>query len=299
MGNCDLSIIIVNWNAKDLLRDCLVSVFENVKINFEVIIVDNNSSDGSCEMIKKEFANKINLKLIENKFNNGFASANNQAILVSKGNCILLLNPDTLVHGGVIDETYRYLMNDKSIGVAGCKVLNPDGTLQLACKRMAPNVKDAFYKLFGISKIRKCEEKFSKYNLTYVSEDEFVDCDSVSGSYLMIKKEVIDKIGYLDETFFMYGEEMDWCMRAKKAGYIVRYCPVGDITHFKGESSKKLGIKATYEFYRAMLIFYNKYNKSENIFFVNWMVYIGIYLLGFINICKNMVTKNKRVGSKG
>ncbi|MDP4143934.1 MAG: galactosyltransferase-related protein [Bacillota bacterium] len=123
--------------------------------------------------------------------------------------------------------------------------------------------------------------------------------DSVSGCFLMMKNEVIEKIGGLDETFFMYGEEMDWCMRAKKAGYIVKYCPVGTITHFKGESSKKLGVKATYEFYRAMYIFYNKYNKEEHNLFFNLLVYSGIVVLGFVNVIKVILMREKRVGSKG
>lgn len=299
MQNIDISIIIVNWNAKELLRNCLNSVYENTKGNYEIYVVDNNSSDDSCEMLKNEFLSKENFHLIENKDNKGFASANNQAIKMCNSKAVLLLNPDTLVSSNVIFDVYNCLFNDKKIGVAGCKVLNTDGTLQLACRRMAPRPLDAFYKLFGISKLMKDNEKFTKYNLTYVSEEEFCDVDSVSGAFLMMKKEVIDKIGYLDETFFMYGEEMDWCMRAKKEGYLVRYCPVGSIIHYKGESSKQLGVKATYEFYRAMIIFYNKYNKPEHNFIVNFVVYVGIVLLGGINILKNTIVKEKRVGSKG
>jgi GT2 family glycosyltransferase len=296
----DLSIIILNWNAKDLLKDCINSIYENTKdLNYEIIIVDNNSSDGSCDMVKENFLHIENCDLIENKDNKGFASGNNQAIRIAKGNAILLLNPDTLINADVIKKTYECLVQDEKLGVTGCKVLNPDGTLQLACRRMAPRPKDAFFKLFGISKLFKSNKNLTRYNLTHVSEDEFLDVDSVSGCFLMIKREVIDRIGLLDETFFMYGEEMDWCMRAKKEGYIVRYCPVGTIIHYKGESSKKLGVKATYEFYRAMIIFYNKYNKGESIFLFDWIVYVGIVLLGMVAIIKNMLTPNGRVGTKG
>ena len=296
----DLTIIIVNWNAKELLKNCLTSIYENTKdIKFEIIVVDNNSSDDSCIMLKDRYADKKDFKLIENKDNKGFAGANNQAIRIAKGKAILLLNPDTIINGDVIHKTYKCLFNEVKLGVAGCKVLNPDGTLQLACRRMAPRPKDAFFKLFGISKLFKKNKNLTRYNLTHVSEDEFLDVDSVSGCFLMIKKEVIDKIGLLDETFFMYGEEMDWCMRAKKAGYIVRYCPVGTIIHYKGESSKQLGTKATYEFYRAMIIFYNKYNREDNLFIFNWIVYIGIVLLGMIAIVKNIIIPNGRVGTKG
>lgn len=300
MSKYDLTIIIVNWNAKELLKKCLASIYENTKdIKFEIIVVDNNSSDDSCIMLKDKYADTKDFKLIENKDNKGFAGANNQAIRISKGKAILLLNPDTIINGDVIHKTYECLINEVKLGVAGCKVLNPDGTLQLACRRMAPRPKDAFFKLFGISKLFKKNKNLTRYNLTHVSEDEFLDVDSVSGCFLMIKKEVIDKIGLLDETFFMYGEEMDWCMRAKKSGYIVRYCPVGTIIHYKGESSKQLGTKATYEFYRAMIIFYNKYNREDNLFIFNWIVYVGIVLLGMIAIVKNIVIPNGRVGTKG
>jgi GT2 family glycosyltransferase len=300
MLELELSIIIVNWNAKKFLKPCIDSIYENTKnINYEIIVVDNASTDKSCEMLKENYSDKENFYLIENKDNKGFAGANNQAIKVSKGKAMLLLNPDTLINGNVIYNTYKYLIEDLKLGVAGCKVLNPDGTLQLACRRMAPRPKDAFFKLFGVSKLFKKSKNFTRYNLTYVSEEEFLEVDSVSGCYLMIKRECIDKIGLLDETFFMYGEEMDWCIRVKKAGYKVMYCPVGTIIHYKGESSKQLGVKATYEFYRAMIIFYNKYNKEENIFIFNWIVYVGIVLLGIIAIVKNIVSKNSRVGTKG
>lgn len=300
MDQYDLSIIIVNWNAKQLLLNCLKSIYNNTNaISYEIIIVDNNSKDNSCKGVREEFRDKSNLLLIENKENRGFAGANNQAIKIAKGRAVLLLNPDTLINGDVLAKTYECLIKDERLGVAGCKVLNTDGTLQLACRRMAPKPKDAVFKLFGLSKLFKNNNKFTRYNLINIPEDEFLDVDSVSGCFLMMKKEVINKIGLLDETFFMYGEEMDWCMRAKKAGYNVRYCPVGTIIHYKGESSKQLGVKATYEFYRAMIIFYNKYNKDENIFIFNWLVYAGIFILGLMAILKNIIIPNSRVGTKG
>lgn len=300
MSKKDLSIIILNWNAKNLLKDCLDSIYENTKnINYEIIVVDNNSTDGSTKMVQENFQGRENFRFIGNKDNKGFASGNNQGIRIAEGRAILLLNPDTIINKDVILKTYECLIGDEKLGVVGCKVLNTDGSLQLACRRMAPKPKDAFFKLFGISKLFKSNKNLTKYNLTHVSEDEFLDVDSVSGCFLMIKKECIDKAGLLDETFFMYGEEMDLCMRVKKQGYSVRYCPVGTIIHYKGESSKQLGVKATYEFYRAMIIFYNKYNKDDSIFIFNWIVYVGIIILGMVAIIKNVVMPNSRVGTKG
>lgn len=300
MWRYELSIIIVNWNTKDLINNCLKSIYDNTKdLNYEIIVVDNNSSDESVALMKENFLKHSNFRLIENKFNKGFASANNQAIQVSNGSTVLLLNPDTKIIGNVIKDTHKYLNKERTVGIAGCKVLNPDESLQLACRRMIPTPKDAFFKLFGFSKIFKNSKKITRYNVTYASEDEFIDVDSVSGCFLMIKREVIDMIGLLDDTFFMYGEEMDWCLRAKKAGYIVRYCPVGAIIHYKGESSRQLGTKATYEFYRAMFLFYNKNNKSENNIVINFVVFIGIFLLGLLAVIKSIILPNSRVGTKG
>lgn len=294
----DLSIIIVNYNAKKFLSNCINSIYKNTKgIKFEVILVDNRSTDDSVNFIKEEFLNMENFIFIENKENLGFAAGNNKAIKMSKGKAVLLLNPDTVINENVIGETYKCLMGDKKVGVAGCKVLNPDGTLQLACRRMIPTPKDAFYKIFGLSKIFKNNKKFSRYNLTYASPDEFIDVDSVSGSYLMMKKEVIEKIGYLDETFFMYGEEMDWCLRARKAGYIVRYCPIGTIIHYKGESSRQLSHKATYEFYRAMWVFYKKNNKRN--IFIDPIVWLGVKFLMGLALAKLLILPEKKVGSRG
>jgi GT2 family glycosyltransferase len=300
MDKIDISIIIVNWNARELLKECINSIYENMNQEFfEVIVVDNNSSDGSADMIKEVFGSKDNLIFIINSENKGFAGANNQGLVIARGRVILLLNPDTLIIGDVINSVYKCLCEDSSLGIAGCKVLNVDGTLQLACRRMVPTPKDAFFKLIGISKMFKNRENFSRYNLTFIPEDEFCDVDSVSGAFLMIKREVINTIGLLDEDFFMYGEEMDWCLRAKKAGYKVRYCPVGSIIHYKGESSRKLGFKATYEFYRAMYVFYRKNNKSENNFVFNLFVYAAIFLLGCAAVIRNTVIPNSRVGTKG
>lgn len=297
MFKYDLSIIIVNWNAKDFLINCINSIIDNTKeITYEIIIIDNNSSDGSIKMLKDKFSNLSNVIIISNKDNKGFAGANNQAINISTGKDVLLLNPDTIIKANVIKETFKCLEKDENLGVAGCTVLNPDGSLQLACRRMVPSIKDAFFKLFGITKIFK---KMNRYNLNDAPIDEFLSVDAVSGSYLMIKKEVIDKIGLLDEKFFMYGEDMDWCLSAKMAGYEVKYCPVGTITHFKGESSKQLSFKANYEFYRSMLIFYQKNNKDKNFFLMNWIVYLGIIILGFFAIIKGFILPNKKVGSKG
>jgi GT2 family glycosyltransferase len=297
MFKYDLSIIIVNWNAKDFLFNCINSIIDNTKeITYEIIIIDNNSSDGTTRMVKDNFNTLSNVILISNKDNKGFAGANNQAINISSGKDVLLLNPDTIIQANVICETFKCLEKDRNLAIAGCTVLNPDGSLQLACRRMVPSIKDAFLKLFGFTKLFK---KMNRYNLNDAPIDEFLSVDAVSGSYLMIKKEVIDKIGLLDEKFFMYGEDMDWCLSAKMAGYAVRYCPVGTIIHYKGESSKQLSFKANYEFYRSMLIFYKKNNKDKNFFLINWVVYLGIVILGFIAIIKGMIVPNKKVGSKG
>lgn len=299
MSRLDLSIVIVNWNTKDFLKNAVNSVIETVKdIEYEIFIVDNNSTDGSTELIKNEIKGE-NIIPIFSETNLGFAGGNNIAIEKSKANAILLLNPDTIVKENVIINTYKELMSNEKYGVCGAKVLNVDGTIQKACRRKIPTPKDAFFKLFGISKLFKNTEYFNRYNVGNKSEDEFLDVDSVSGAFLMIKKEVIDKIGMLDDNFFMYGEEMDLCVRASNEGYLIRYCPVGEIIHYKGESSKQLGFKATYEFYRAMRLFYKKNLSKKYNFLLNILVYAGIYLLMGIALLLNTLGIKKHVGMKG
>lgn len=252
-----LSVIIVNWNAREFLARCLETVFASeFDGDFEVIVVDNNSPDGSVEFIRERYPR---VKVIANRDNPGFARGNNQAIREARGEYILLLNPDTEIKPDTLQVMADFMRERPDCGMAGCKVLNPDGTLQPACRRSIPTPADAFFKLAGISRLFPRSPRFARYNLTYLPEDRLCAVDAVSGSFLFTRREVVEKIGLLDERFFMYGEDLDWCRRAQQAGYRNYYVPAASIVHYHGQSSAKRPLRTAYYFYQAMYLFYCKH----------------------------------------
>lgn len=270
----DLSIIIVNYNVKEFLTNLLHSLRTAVKnITHEIIIVDNASEDGSIEIIKSKFPD---VKLIENKKNVGFGSANNQALKIAEGKYFLLINPDTIVKEDTLEKMIELMDADPSIGAAGCKVLNPDGTLQLACRRSFPGPWTSFTKVVGLSKLFPNSKIFAKYNLTYLDENNSYEVDALSGAFMMIRKSVYDQIGGFDQQFFMYGEDLDLCYRIQKAGYKVYYFHETEIIHYKGESTKRSSIDETKIFYQAMQLFVRKHFAAS--FLVNWILRFAITL---------------------
>jgi len=290
-----LSIIIVNYNAKKLLQKCLRSVYTETKhVPFEVWVVDNNSTDTSGTMVRQNFP-RVNL--IENKENAGFAKANNQAIARCSGDYILLLNPDTLILQNAIEKTLDFMDGNPTVGICGCKVLNEDGTLQLACRRSIPTPGVAFFRLTGLSKLFLNSKIAAKYNLTYLDPDSPHQVDVISGAFLMIRRKVVDVIGLLDERFFMYGEEMDWCLRAKKTGWTVMYYPSAEIIHYKGECSRFNHRKASFEFYRSMYLFHKKHFAENYNPFTNIIIYTGIFLKALTSWRSFLFSA--KVGSKG
>lgn len=285
----DLSVIIVNYNTKDLLKQTIQSVIDNTKdIEYEIFVTDNASSDGSVEMLKKEYTQ---VKLIESKDNLGFPKGNNIAIKRASGKYILLLNSDTKVIGNCLQNCVKYMDEHSHIGALGCKVELPSGKLDHACKRGFPTPEASLYYLLKLNKLFPEKKKFGKYTMSYVKDDEVAPVDSIMGAFMMIPKKVVDEVGMLDEEFFMYGEDIDWCFRIQKAGYEILYYPVEKIIHYKGSSSKKKRAKTTYEFHRAMILFYNKHYRKEYSIFVTMLVYSGVIMrmliVMFLNLFKS------------
>jgi len=270
----NLSIVIVNYNTETLLRSCLKSVYAGANgTPFDIFVADNDSHDGSVAMIQSEFPQ---VKLIENESNLGFSKANNTLIAQSDANYVLLLNPDTLVVGDAIERVMEYMETHSEVGICGCRVLNTDRTLQLACRRSIPTPKVAFYRLTGLSTLFPNSKTMARYNMTYEDPERTHEVDAVSGAFLMIRRKAIEDIGLLDERFFMYGEELDWCLRAKRAGWSVVYYPEAEIIHHKGESTKYNSRKAAFEFYRAMYLFHKKHFAQNYSPVTNLLVYAGI-----------------------
>lgn len=293
----DLSIIIVNFKSKDFTDACIKSIYEKTKnISFEIIVVDNNSDDGCIDMLKKKYQE---VKAFQNNDNPGFAGANNIGIRLSSGRYILLLNPDTIIHDRALEKMVELMDNNSDVGVAGCRVENPDGTLQRACRRSIPTPIVAFFRLTGLSRLFPRSKIISKYNFSYVKENKQIEVDAVSGAFLMFRSEVLEDIGGLDEDYFMYAEDIDFCYRAKMKGWKVMYYPEASITHFKGQSSKHLSMKATKAFYDSMAIFFEKNMARKTFFPFRFLIYFGIWFLKQIAILKVMINSKRSAGSKG
>ncbi len=280
----DLSIIILAYNSKNDLGRLLPSIFgSETKYSYEIIVVDNGSNDGTYDWLK---AKSYQLKAIRN-INTGFAHGNNLGIKQAQGRYILLLNPDTKIEPGTLEVMLSFMDQNQEVGISGCKVIKSDGKLDLACRRRFPNPWNSFKRLFLLSR--------QDYNFANADENLSMEIDSVMGAFLLVRKSVIEKIGMLDEDFFMYGEDIDWCWRCKQAGYKVWYYPKIFITHYKGSSSRKLPFKALRWFHEAMWIFYRKHYKSQYPFVLNWLVFLGIYLRLALLIILNLFKKERTV----
>ncbi|MDI6780115.1 MAG: glycosyltransferase [Bacteroidota bacterium] len=249
----DLSVIIINYNVRPFLENALNSIRRAVvDLMSEIFVVDNASDDGSVEMVREKFPE---VKLIQNKTNLGFSAANNIALKQSSGKFIVLLNPDTIVQEDTFSSLTDFLSQNPKVGLVGCKILNPDGTIQLACRRSFPTPWIALTKVTGLSALFPKTKLFGKYNLTYLDPDKASEVDAISGSFMFLKKEVYEQVGGLDEKYFMYGEDLDWCYRVQKSGWKIYYYPQTQIIHYKGESTRRSNIDDLKMFHDAMHIF--------------------------------------------
>ncbi len=282
-----LSIIIVNYNVKFFLQQCLTSVFNALKkIESEVWVVDNNSVDGSVKMIKNDFPQT---KLLSNKKNVGFSKANNQAIKKSKGEYVVLLNPDTIVEETTFEKVVNFMDKHTNAGGLGVKMIDGKGNFLPESKRGVPTPEVSFYKMFGLTKLFPKSKRFAKYYYGHLSKDETNKVEVLSGAFMMLRKKVLDKIGYLDESFFMYGEDIDLSYRILKAGYDNYYFSDTTIVHYKGESTKKGSLNYVYVFYNAMIIFAKKHFANKNARFFMILIKFAIILRASLSVIRRIL----------
>lgn len=282
----DLSVVIVNYQTFELTKNTINSILEyDYPFSVEIVVVDNASSDDSLSRLKDYFKDKV--RFIASEKNNGFAAGNNQALRQVDGKYQLLLNSDTIVWENTLNDIYDYMESHEDVGACGCRVLLEDGDLDKACKRSFPNVKNSFFRLFHIP----TKSNDDNYNLTDLPDDDVYEIDCLTGAFMFMRKTALDEVGLLDETFFMYGEDIDLCYRIKNGGWKIVYYGKSKITHLKGASSKKQKSKLIYEFYRAMYIYYKKHHAKESLFIVNWAVYFGIALLCLLKLFLNLFKK--------
>ncbi|MBM3265203.1 MAG: glycosyltransferase [candidate division Zixibacteria bacterium] len=289
----DVSIVVVSFNVRAFLASLLRSVREaSHRLSVEVFVVDNRSSDDSGGMVRREFPET---QLIENATNKGFAVAGNRALRLFRGRYVCLINPDTLLREDTLQVMTEFMDAHPDVGAAGCKVLNPDGSLQLACRRSIPTLSSAFFKMSGLSRLFPNNRKIGAYNLTYLDPDAVHDVDAVSGSFLFVRRTTIEQVGLMDEAFFMYGEDLDWQYRMRQAGWRVCYVPFTRIVHYKGESAKHHRVRSLLEFYRAMYVFAKKHRKTSDMRFMTLsfhaVIAIGVVLKGGLSFLKAGVGK--------
>jgi len=252
----DVSVIIVNWNTKGLLRDCLSSVYEHIgDIDYEIIVIDNASTDDSASMVKNDFRQVI---LIENSENRGFAAANNQGMAVAKGRYVLLLNSDTIVLDNSIANAVSFADENSQAAVTGCRVLNPDRTLQQTCF-MFPSILNMLLSSTYLYKLFPKNRFFGREQMTWWDRSDVRQVNVVTGCFMLVRREAIEQVGVMDEQFFMYGEETDWCYRFWKKGWTVMFAPVGQIIHFGGQSAAQKPVAMIVQLRLSILKFIKKH----------------------------------------
>lgn len=294
----DVSVIIVNYNVKEFLQQALQSVAKaSETVATEVFVVDNDSADGSVDMVRSSFPT---VRVIANDHNAGFARANNQAIRMATGRYLLILNPDTIVSEDTLTSLVAFMDKHPDAGAAGCRILNPDGTFARESRRAFPTPSVAFFRMTGLSRLFPGSRLFGRYNLTYLPVDEIAEIDALSGSCMMVRHSAIvgfseahhqpmlngqprpaprhfrEGAGLLDEDFFMYGEDLDWCYRIQKAGWKIYYTPDTHIIHYKGASTKKSELRYVRLFYGAMIRFAEKHLDDGYPRPVLWLLHLAV-----------------------
>jgi O-antigen biosynthesis protein len=282
-----LTVVIVNYNVKHFLEQCLHSVEKALKnITSEVYVVDNNSVDGSTGMLIHKFPK---VKLISNKRNLGFSMANNQAIRKAQGEYVLLLNPDTVVEEDTFEKVIGFMDEHPDAGGLGVKMIDGRGKFLPESKRGLPTPWVAFYKIFGLSSLFKKSRVFGKYHLSFLNDNEVHQIDVLAGAFMLLRKKALDKVGLLDEDYFMYGEDIDLSYRITKGGYKNYYYPETTIIHYKGESTKKGSLNYVRMFYNAMIIFARKHFSKQYAGLFSFFIHFAIYFRAAIAAVTRLV----------
>jgi GT2 family glycosyltransferase len=317
----DLSICIVTLNACDYLNNCLRSIYQQSvhfqskgvdigvelpstdppqaalsKLNFEIIIVDNGSTDQTIQMLRAEFPEA---RLIANDTNTGFTRPINQALRLSSGQYRLVLNPDTIILPGALDELVQFMSSHPDVGICGPKVLNRDGSMQKACRRGVSRPWAAISYFTGLSRLFPKSKFFGGYLLNYLDEDALHEVDGVSGSCMLIRCDVMEQIGYFDERFFAYQEDADYCFQAKKAGWKIFYLPQSQIIHYGGQGGSRVQpYRSIYEWHRSYYIYYRKNLARDYFFLFNWLYYCLMGLKLIFTLVTNALRTEKYAGPR-
>ncbi len=316
----DLSICIITLNASTYLRNCLRSIVEQISYlsgvgviptgeskpasppldgslpTYELIIIDNGSTDDTIPMLKADFPTA---QLTVNTKNEGFTRPLNQALHQSQGRYLLVLNPDTVVLPGTLNEMIRYMDEHGEVGVCGPKVLNRDGSLQKACRRGVSRPWAAFSYFSGLSSLFPHSKLFGGYLLNYLDEDSVQEVDGVSGSCMLIRRQVIEQVGLFDERFFAYQEDADYCFQVKKAGWKVIYLPTAKIIHYGGHGGSRVQpYRSIFEWHRSYYLYYQKNLAKDYFFLFNWIYYLLMGIKLALSLLANALRSDKFAGPR-
>ncbi len=290
-----LSVIIVSWNTRELLSRCLSSLKpELAGIESEVFLVDNHSADGSADMVAREHPW---VSLIANDENLGFAAANNQALKLSRGQCVLLLNPDTEVGATAISHLLSFLQEHPQAGVVAPQLLNSDGTIQRSCREF-PTFLGMSFELLGLSRLFPDREVFRRYKMLDFDHNTQMQVDQPEGACLLLRRQVIDEIGMLDEGYFMLFEEVDWCYRIKKAGWQIWFTPDSQVVHHYGQSIKQVKVRMILSSHRGLYRFWSKHYRQGR-WYMDWLVWSGLMCLAYLRIGAHFLRQGFGSGKAG
>ena len=279
-----VSLLIVSYNVRQYIAHAIDAIIKSDLDDFEIIIIDNNSFDNTASYLKERYSHLRQIKIVQNQKNIGFGKAINQAASLAKGQYYLILNPDTIIQEETISTLKEYLDSNPEVGTVGPKILNADGTLQLACKRSFPTLGVALPKLLGFSRIFPKSKWAGKYNLTYLDEDEISSVDAISGSCMFIRSFLFHELKGFDERFFMFGEDLDLCSRIWKNNYEIHYVPTTQIVHYQGESVKSAPFDSINAFYNAMILFVDKHFSFGTGWLMKFAIRCGIYIRKFFSM---------------
>ncbi len=291
-----LSIVIPTYNAHEWIQGCIDSIrLHRPSADYEIIVVDDKSSDDTVQVVRQQFPD---VRLFSNEKNVGFGKTVNVGMAASTGEYILVLNNDTWMHEGALDAMIAFLDSHADVGIVGPKVLSGDGSLQQQCRRRIPTPAAAFFYFTGIARLFPANPRFAGYLMTAADEHATTEVDAVSGACLMVRRRLLDAIKGFDPDYYLYGEDMDFCWRAKLAGWKVVYFPGAAITHFGGQGGTgKKKMYATIEWHRAMWIFYRKHRAPKVGVAERALVYSGIALKTALAVAVNAVRPSRTPGT--
>jgi len=287
-----VSALIVSYNVKDLLLDCLQAFFSSSDDPVEAVVVDNASRDGSSDAVAERFPD---VKLVRQARNVGYGKANNIGLQECEGRFILLLNPDVTVGEGSVGRLADFLLVRPDVGAVGPRLLRPDGTPDLAARRGFPTPSTAFYRLSGLSKAFPKSRRFNRYNMGFLPDSEVHEIDAGTGACLMLRRAAVDRVGFFDPDYFMYGEDLDLCFRLRLGGWKIYYAPTATAVHLKGASTRQASRRMLYEFHSAMWTFHHKHYAEEYPAFANGLVWASIWARWAVLAARASMTKDPTV----